>query len=87
MRKGSNFEGKTITSTDLRDNDINVLTLYRGTKVIPNPRGDRTLEANDRLLCFGKLDAMRGLLPPKAQRRRHGKVRSLKTTIADALSH
>ena len=80
IRKGSNFEGKTITGTNLRDNDINVLTLYRGTTVIPNPRGDRELQADDRLLCFGKLDSMRGLLPPKAQRRRHSKVRDLDTS-------
>ena len=81
--KGSNFEGDTIVSTDLRDKDINVLTLYRGNKVIPNPRGDRVLEANDRLLCFGKLDSMRGLLPPKAQRRRHSKIRDLDTSVMD----
>jgi ribosomal protein S6--L-glutamate ligase len=77
VRKGSNFDGQTIAATKLRDMDINVLTLYRGTTVIPNPRNDRCLEANDRLLCFGKLDAMRGLLPPKAQRRRRPKVKDL----------
>ncbi len=74
IRAGSNFDGKTIMETKLRDSDINVLTLYRGTTVIPNPRDKRTLQANDRLLCFGKLDAMRDLLPPKAQRRRQPTV-------------
>jgi len=77
IRAGSNFDGKTITETKLRDSDINVLTLYRGTTVIPNPRAERTLQANDRLLCFGKLDAMRDLLPPKAQRRRQPTVGAL----------
>jgi ribosomal protein S6--L-glutamate ligase len=77
IRAGSNYEGKTITETGLRDRDINVLTLYRGSKAIPNPRSDRTLETNDRLLCFGKLDAMRDLLPPKAQRRRRPRVQGL----------
>ena len=77
VRKGSNFDGKTITETKLRESDINVLTLYRGTTVIPNPRNERTLQAEDRLLCFGKLDAMRGLLPPKAQRRRRPAVADL----------
>ena len=79
--KGSNFEGKTIVGTNLREKDINILTLYRGKKVIPNPRADRVLEADDRLLCFGKLDSMRGLLPPKAQRRRHSKVQDLDTKV------
>lgn len=77
IREGSNFDGKTIIETKLRDSDINVLTLYRGSTVIPNPRNDRTLQANDRLLCFGKLDSMRGLLPPKSQRRRQPTVKDL----------
>ncbi|WP_405234530.1 RimK family alpha-L-glutamate ligase [Lentisalinibacter salinarum] len=78
IRKDSNFDGKTITETKLRDRDINVLTLYRGTTVIPNPRSERPLQADDRLLCFGKLDAMRDLLPPKAQRRRRPKIHELR---------
>jgi ribosomal protein S6--L-glutamate ligase len=81
--EGSNYEGKTVTGTNLRDKDINVLTLYRGKTVIPNPRGDRQLQAGDRLLCFGKLDSMRGLLPPKARRRRHSKIRNLDTSVSD----
>ena len=75
--EGSQFEGMTIAETNLRDSDINVLTLYRGKTVIPNPRNDRKLEAQDRLLCFGKLESMRGLLPPKARRRRRPKVKTL----------
>ncbi|MDH3578764.1 MAG: 30S ribosomal protein S6--L-glutamate ligase [Gammaproteobacteria bacterium] len=82
IREGSNFDGKTITETKLRESDINVLTLYRGATVIPNPRAERTLQANDRLLCFGKLDAMRDLLPPKAQRRRRPAVKDLKPSAA-----
>ena len=83
IRAGSNFDGKTITETKLRDSDINVLTLYRGTTVIPNPRAERTLQANDRLLCFGKLDAMRDLLPPKSQRRRQPVVGVLHPDAAE----
>jgi len=74
---GSNYEGKTIGETGLRESDINVLTLYRGKTVIPNPRSDRQLLADDRLLCFGRLDSMRGLLPPKAQRRRRPAINKL----------
>lgn len=77
IREGSNFEGKTITETKLRDSDVNVLTLYRGKIEIPNPRADRKLEAEDRLLCFGKLDSMRGLLPSRSQRRRRPKIKNL----------
>lgn len=77
VRKGSDFEGKTINETRLRERDINVLTLNRGAKVIPNPRNDRQLQAGDRLLCFGNLDATRGLLPPRAQRRRRPEINRL----------
>jgi ribosomal protein S6--L-glutamate ligase len=79
--EGSDFVGKTIADTGLRDKDINVLTLYRGTTVIPNPKNTRELQAHDRLLCFGKLDSMRGLLPPKARRRRQPKVQKLDTDV------
>jgi len=75
--EGSKFVGLTIAETQLREQDINVLTLYRGTKVIPNPRTDRVLEAGDKLLCFGKLEAMRGMVPVRSRRRRSPKVREL----------
>ena len=75
--EGSEYVGRSISESGLREKDINVLTLYRGTTVIPNPRSARELEAGDRLLCFGKLDAMRGLLPPKAQRRRRPTINKL----------
>ena len=81
--KGSQFDGKTIAETKLRDSDVNVLTLYRGDTEIPNPRAERTLRAEDRLLCFGKLDAMRGLLAPKSQRRRRPKIKSLSPSSSD----
>lgn len=81
--EGSEFEGMAISDTNLRDKDINVLTLYRGNKVIPNPKNERELEADDRLLCFGKLDAMRELLPPKARRRRRPKVKKLDNEAAN----
>ena len=80
--EGSNFVGQTISQTNLRETDVNVLTLYRGSKVIPNPRADRVLEAGDKLLCFGKMEAMRGMIPRKEQRRRRPAVQELDTTQA-----
>ena len=75
--EGSGFTGMTIAETKLRDSDVNVLTLYRDKTEIPNPRADRKLESEDRLLCFGKLDAMRGLLTPKSKRRRRPAIKKL----------
>ncbi|MBT8494790.1 MAG: RimK family alpha-L-glutamate ligase [Deltaproteobacteria bacterium] len=74
---GSEYVGKTLRESALRDKDINVLTLYRDAKVLPNPRPDRTLEAGDRLLCFGKLEEMRSLIPKKARRKRRPSIEDL----------
>ncbi len=73
----SKFVGKTITESSLPDQDINVLTLYRGAKVIPNPKLSRVLEPGDKLLCFGKLDSMRTLVPLSTRRKRKPKVQQL----------
>ena len=75
--EGSDYVGKAINESGLREKDINVLTLYRGTTVIPNPRSNRELEATDRLLCFGKLELMRDLIPAKTRRKRRPKVKDL----------
>lgn len=75
--EGSGFVGQTIQETGLRESDINVLTLYRGPKVIPNPKSERVLEAADRLLCFGKLESMRGMVPEKTRKKRRPKVQDL----------
>lgn len=75
--EGSEFVGKSIGESGLRERDLNVLTLRRGTTTIPNPKTSRALEPEDRLLCFGKLELMRDLVPPKTRRRRKPKVQDL----------
>ena len=75
--EGSEYVGKAIGESGLRDRDLNALTLYRGTSVIPNPKSTRVLEAGDRLLCFGKLELMRDLIPAKTRRKRRPKVKDL----------
>jgi ribosomal protein S6--L-glutamate ligase len=74
---GSEYIGKSIEASGLREKDIVVLTLNRGTTVIPNPRSQRQIEAGDRLLCFGKLNLMRNLIPAKTRRRRRPEVQIL----------
>lgn len=75
--EGSEFVGKTIGDSGLNERDINVLSLHRGGKVVPNPKSHRQLESGDRLLCFGKVSAMRDLVPEKSRKRRKPKVRAL----------
>ncbi|MFT7598928.1 MAG: ribosomal protein S6--L-glutamate ligase [Acidimicrobiales bacterium] len=75
IREESEYVGQTIEQSGLRDKDITVLSLHRDTAVIPNPRNTRQLEGNDRLLCFGNLEEMRGLIPTR--RKRRARVRDL----------
>lgn len=77
VHQGSGMVGKPIAQSGRREQDISVLTLNRGSKVVPNPYGSRLLEAEDRLFCFGRLDAMRDLVPARRRRRRPAKVRQL----------
>lgn len=63
----SELVGLAIEESGLRGRDIVVLTLHRGHTVIPNPRGTRVLEPEDRLLCFGKLESMRDLVPERRE--------------------
>jgi ribosomal protein S6--L-glutamate ligase len=78
--EGSEYVGETIAGSGLREKDVNALTLRRGTTIIPNPRSDRLLESGDRLLCFGKLESMRDLVPKKIRRKRRAVIRKLDST-------
>jgi ribosomal protein S6--L-glutamate ligase len=78
--EGSEFVGRQLSEIDLSEKDLNVLTLYRGNKVIPNPKMNRVLEPEDKLLCFGKLESMKGMIPSKTRRRRSPKVQDLPDT-------
>ncbi len=70
IHEQSELVGLAIEESGLRGRDIVVLTLHRGHTVIPNPRGQRVLEAEDRLLCFGKLESMRDLVPARRKQKR-----------------
>ncbi len=72
--EGSQLVDQTIEGSGLRERDVVVLNLHRGTSVISNPKGTRVIEAGDRLLCYGKLDSMRDMIPAKQRKKR--KVRA-----------
>lgn len=83
---GSHFIGMTISEAAFAEQDINVLTLYRGITVIPNPKSSRVLEPGDRLLCFGKREAMKSMVPIKTRKKRAPKVRELEQSKIDDAS-
>ncbi|NNE96864.1 MAG: RimK family alpha-L-glutamate ligase, partial [Acidimicrobiales bacterium] len=69
IKAESDMVGRTLADSELEENDIRVLSLLRGTQVIPNPKSTRKMEEGDRLLCFGKYASMRGLIPERRLRR------------------
>ena len=70
VREDGAFVGRPLGESGLDDRDVRVLTLQRGTTVIPNPKPALILEANDQLLCFGDLEEMRTMVPKRRPRRR-----------------
>ncbi len=77
VSEGADVLAQETTLGDLRAADISVLTLHRGTSVIPNPKDSRVIEMDDRLLCFGRLEAMRNLVPERRRRRARPTVQPL----------
>ncbi len=82
VNEGSELLGKTIATCGLRELDVQILTVHRAGKVLPNPRGDRKIEAGDRLLCFGKKAVMQSFVPEVKPPR----VRKLPRSARDAKS-
>lgn len=80
---GAELIGKQLKDSGLDEKDINVLSLYREGKVIPNPKPERELQPGDRLLCFGKVSTMKELIPQAARKRRKPKVAELTTDTTD----
>jgi len=71
----SELAHRTLRDAGLRDRDVQVLSIQRGSLTIPNPRGDREVLPGDLLLCFGKSITLRGYLsqgraPAPARRRK-----------------
>jgi ribosomal protein S6--L-glutamate ligase len=66
---GSELAGKTLRESCLRDRDVQVLSITRGSVILPNPRGDSELCPGDVLLCFGKHITLKGLIPARPPRR------------------
>lgn len=66
----SEFVGKSVKESGLRDKDIVILSIQRGDVVIPNPRNDRPIMAGDLLVCYGVKSALQNLVPDLQARRR-----------------
>lgn len=66
----SELADRTLAESQLDERDVRVLSIQRGGLVIPNPAGGTRLLTGDVVLCFGKLIALKQLIPRDARRPR-----------------
>lgn len=59
----SELSNKKIGETELRGQDVLVLSINRNGLITPAPHGDDVLLAGDELLCYGKQITLRQMLP------------------------
>jgi ribosomal protein S6--L-glutamate ligase len=65
----SDLRDRTLADLALGDRDVTVLSIQRGSIVLPSPRGDTRLLLGDQILCFGKNLALKQLIPRDARGR------------------
>jgi ribosomal protein S6--L-glutamate ligase len=74
VSRTSPLTGKELAATGFSEEDIRVLSIHRGTKVIPNPRATTVVKSGDRLLCYGKLETMKAFIKKRRRRRKRPKT-------------
>ena len=71
----STLVGQTIASAGLKEHDVLVLTIERGSLTVPNPASSREILAGDTLLCFGKNATLKQYAPRPRKRKRRDNAR------------
>ena len=62
IEKRSKLVGQSLAQSGLREVDLMVLSIERDEEVIPVPRGQNKIRPGDRLICYGKLENLKGLV-------------------------
>ncbi len=65
----STLANKTLREMHLTDLEVLVLSIRRSGLMLPAPRGATTILPGDILVCYGKRQVMKELLPPPAAQR------------------
>lgn len=83
IRVGASSElaKKTLRETALRQREVLVLSIQRGSITIPSPTAEHQILPGDMLLCYGKLLTLKTLIPTK----RMGQNRKRTTTRRNKL--
>lgn len=83
--KGAGLDDRAISDTQLSEFEINVLSITRDSVVIPVPSPTETLRSGDTLLCYGKQETLKMLLPETRKKRKNRKMKPLaESTIQEA---
>lgn len=79
VESNSTIAGKPIAESGLRERDITILRIVRGSEHIPNPNGSRIIHAGDSLLCYGNTVALRSYLPTLIHQKRRRRKAAAKS--------
>ena len=83
--EGFTHIGQTIAEANFREREVLVLSITRGSVVIPAPKGDVPVLEGDKLLCYGKLLTIKTLgdvRSGKGESREVGKLGSEEVSTA-----
>ncbi|MGB0767521.1 MAG: 30S ribosomal protein S6--L-glutamate ligase [Phycisphaeraceae bacterium] len=76
----STLKNLTIAESNLRDqHEVIVLSIERGSIVIPSPKGQEQILVGDKLLCYGKKAVLNDLVPVQKKKKKKSKKKK-KTT-------
>jgi hypothetical protein len=63
--KESKIAGLTLAESGFRENDLMVLSIERDEEVVPVPKAQNKIRVGDRLICYGRLENLKGLVERK----------------------
>jgi len=58
----SKVAGLTLSQSNFKESDLMILSVERDEEVIPVPKAQTKIRVGDRLICYGKLENLRGLV-------------------------
>jgi len=86
VRPKSHLAKRTLQELELRNRDVQVLSITRNGVVIPNPSGEDQILPRDHLLCYGKMNILKDLVAAEQPKRRQRPTRKKKKKNAKGTS-
>ncbi len=74
----SELAGKVLKNSGLKERDIIILSIIRGSISIPNPGGNTEILPGDEIVCYGKQLTLKTLIPYKKVSKKSKKTKKTK---------